>query len=299
MVDLRGRSVLVTGAGRGLGRAYALDAAAAGAAVLVNDRDRDMAEDVAGEISAAGGQAEISGHSVDDPDAVSAMVGASLAAFGSLDGIVINAGLYHEAMPWQDDPQTIERDIRVNVLGGLYCLAAATRVMVAQRRGAIVLASSAGMLGSRRIMTYAASKGALTALTASAALDLAEHGIRVNAIAPVAMTRMTSNAVGRSVVSADGSTPLLSSLEQRPPHAVAPLVSYLLSDSAAAVTGQFIRFDGQRLAVFPQPSLAELPGLSSAVWTRDEIAAAFAGPLAGVLQPFGVERMSPDAAARS
>lgn len=299
MVDLRGRAVLVTGAGRGLGRAYALDAADAGASVMVNDRDRDVAEAVAAEIAAAGGRAEVSDHSVDDPAAVTAMVDAAVAAFGALDGMVINAGLYHEAMPWEEDPQTVARDIGVNVLGGLYCVAAAARAMVPRRRGAIVIASSAGALGSRRIMTYAASKGALTALTASAALDLAEHGVRVNAIAPVALTRMTGNAIGRNIVAAGRSTALLAELDQRRPEAVAPLVSYLLSDDAAGVTGQFVRFDGQLLAVFPQTSLPDLPGLTAAGWTRDEIAAAFAGPLAGLLQRFGVELMAPDAAAHS
>lgn len=297
MIDLNGGCVIITGAGRGLGRAYALDAAGAGARVVVNDRDGAEARNVASEIERAGGVAVASPHSVDEPGEARALVDLAVAEFGGLDGLVLNAGVYHEALPWQEDVDRADRAIRVNVLGAIHCLTAASAVMVEAGRGSIVVASSAGLLGSRRIMTYAATKGALASLVFASALDLAEHGVRVNAVAPVAITRMTSGAVGRHLVPAGGGPALLASVEQRAPERVAPLVTYLLSDDARGVTGQLIRFDGTRLAVFSQQSLADLPSLEAESWTTDSVAAAFGGALAGALSPFGVERMPADAAA--
>ncbi|MFC7496987.1 MULTISPECIES: SDR family NAD(P)-dependent oxidoreductase [unclassified Nocardioides] len=297
MVDLNGDRVIITGAGRGLGRAYALAAAGAGGKVVVNDRDVAEARAVAAEIVRAGGVAVASRHAVDQPGEARGLVDLAVAELGGLDGLVLNAGLYHEALPWQEDVDLADRDVRVNVLGAINCLTAASAVMVEAGRGSIVVASSAGLLGSRRIMTYAATKGAVASLAFASALDLAEHGVRVNAIAPVAITRMTRGAVGRRVVPVGAGQALLAGVEQRAPERVAPLVTYLLSDAARGVTGQLIRFDGNRLAVFSQQAVADLPGLSADSWTTDSIAAAFGGPLAGALSPFGVERMPADAAA--
>lgn len=292
MSELAGKVVVVTGAGRGLGRAYALDAARAGAAVVVNDVDGAAARSVVAET--AGGTAIASAHSVTEPGAVRALLQLAVTSFGRLDGMVVNAGRYHEALPWAEDTEEVRADVDVNVLGGIYCLAEVARVLAAAGRGSIVIASSAGALGSRRIMTYAATKGALASLTYAAALDLADRGVRVNAIAPVALTRMTASAFGRQVVPAGAGSALLDGLEERAPERIAPLVTYLLSDAAAGVTGQLVRFDGNKLALLPQPALADLEAVTADDWTTTSIAAAFAGPLAP--QPFGVERREPAAA---
>ncbi|MQA03258.1 MAG: SDR family oxidoreductase [Streptosporangiales bacterium] len=283
--------VVVTWAGRGLGRAYALDAARAGAAVVVNDVDGAEAAGVVAEIDRAGGAAVASDHSVADPAAVRSLVALAASAYGRLDGLVVNAGRYHEAAPWDEDVEQVRADVGVNVLGGIYCVAKAARVLAAAGRGSIVIASSAGALGSRRIMTYAATKGALASLTYAAALDLADRGVRVNAIAPVALTRMTQGAFGRRVVPSGAGRALLDGLDERAPERIAPLVTYLLSDAAADVTGQFVRFGGSRLALLPQPSLPDFDGVTADTWTHASIAAAFAGLLA--LQSFGVERQRP------
>jgi len=290
---LDGRAAIVTGAGRGLGRAYALDLAAAGASVVVNDVDVAQAHAVVAEIVAAGGTAVASGHDVVDPAAVDALIATSVTAFGRLDGLVNNAGLYHEAQPWDERPAAMRRAVLVNVLGALQCQAAASAVMREGGGGAIVNASSGGMFGFPSVSTYAATKGALAALTYSSALDLEAAGIRVNAISPMALTRMTENALGRALVPSTQDKAPLDGIDDKRPEAVAPLVTFLLSDLADGITGQFLRFDGRRVSVVTTNPFADHPHTSADDWTPETMAAAFAGPLAPHLQPYGVERRLP------
>ncbi|MFJ7217856.1 SDR family NAD(P)-dependent oxidoreductase [Amycolatopsis sp. NPDC098790] len=280
---LDGRAVVVTGAGRGLGRAYARDLAAHGARVVVNDVDADEAATVAAEI---GGVA--SAHDVSDPEQVDALIATCVDAFGRLDGLVNNAGLYHEAVPWEENPEAIRRAVSVNVIGALLCQAAASKVM---RGGAIVNASSGGMFGFPAVSTYAATKGALAALTYSSALDLEAVGVRVNAISPMALTRMTENALGRT--STAGSGPPLAGIEDKPPEQIAPLVTFLLSDLAEGITGQFFRFDGHRLSIVTTNAFADHPSIVADDWNATALAAAFDGPFAEHLQAYGVERRRP------
>ncbi|MBB4905077.1 SDR family NAD(P)-dependent oxidoreductase [Actinophytocola algeriensis] len=290
---LEDRAVIVTGAGRGLGRAYALDLAAAGASVVVNDVDATEARAVVDEVGAAGGSAVASGHDVSDPDAVDALVATCVTAFGRLDGLVNNAGIYHEARPWDERPDTMHRAVLVNVLGALQCQAAASAVMRDGGGGAIVNASSGGMFGFPSVSTYAATKGALAALTYSSALDLEAAGIRVNAISPMALTRMTENALGRDLAPSTQDAPPLAGIDGKLPEAVAPLVTFLLSDLADGITGQFLRFDGHRVSVVTTDPFADHPHASADRWTPQAMAAAFLGPLGPHLQPYGVERRLP------
>ncbi|GAB3434773.1 SDR family NAD(P)-dependent oxidoreductase [Actinophytocola sediminis] len=286
-------AVIITGAGRGLGAAYAVDLAANGASVVVNDIDRDEAAAVVARITAAGGAGLVSGHDVTDPDEVDALVSSCVDTFGRLDGLVNNAGLYHESAPWEENAAAIRRAVSVNVLGALYCQAAASAVMLAGGGGAIVNASSGGMFGFPRVSTYAATKGALAAMTYSSALDLEAAGIRVNAISPMALTRMTANALGRDHQPSTQDTPPLAGIEDKPPAAIAPLVTFLLSDLAAGITGQFFRFDGRRISVVTTSAFADHPHVTAEHWDPTTIATAVDGPLAQHLQPYGVERRTP------
>lgn len=290
MALLTDRAVVVTGAGRGLGAAYAADLAAHGASVVVNDVDLREARAVAARITAGGGAAIASGHDVSVHDGAGALVQSCVDEFGRLDGLVNNAGLYHEALPWEENPAAIRRAVQVNVLGALYCQSAASVVMRAGGGGAIVNASSGGMFGFPGVSTYAATKGALAALTYSSALDLEEAGIRVNAISPMALTRMTANALGRDHTPSTQDSPPLAGIEDKPPEAVAPLVTFLLSDLAAGITGQFLRFDGRRVSVVTTTAFADHPNVTAARWDPVAFSAAFDGPLAEHLQPYGVER---------
>lgn len=280
---LEGKAVVITGAGRGLGEAYALHAARAGACVLVNDIDGELAEAVTDRITRHGGRAVASAQSVCDPDQASGVVERCQAEFGRVDGLVNNAALNYQTPPWAEDVRAVRELIEVNVLGVLYCGIAAARVMRAQGAGSIVNISSGSSLGSRGAGTYSASKGAVASLTYSWALDLADVGVRVNGVCPLAWTRMVERASPAIQLHV---TP------QRTPDRVAPLITYLLSDRAEGITGQLIRFTGDRLLIVRQPAFKD-PELHRDSWATEDIAAAFDDVLDHHLEPFGFEKQTP------
>ncbi|MBV9058754.1 MAG: SDR family oxidoreductase [Pseudonocardiales bacterium] len=279
---LHGKAVVITGAGRGLGAEYAIHAAGAGAGVVVNDIDGDHAEAVAARIIEQGGRAVVSVASVADPGQAGRIVQQCLTDFGRIDGLVNNAAIQHLARPWEEDPDAVRELIEVNVLGVLYCGVAAARAMRTQRAGSIVNISSGSSFGQRALGTYAASKGAVASLTYSWALDLAELGVRVNAVCPLAWTQMVErHPAAQARVT-----------RQRTPDRVAPLITYLLSDRAEGITGQLIRFTGDQLHIVRQPGIKD-PVLHRAHWTVDDIAAAFDDVLGGHLEPFGLDKQPP------
>ncbi|MGH3481456.1 MAG: SDR family NAD(P)-dependent oxidoreductase [Nocardioidaceae bacterium] len=279
---LEGKAVVITGAGRGLGEAYAVHAARAGACVVVNDVEGELAEAVADRIVAEGGRAVASSQSVRDPDQASAIVERCLAQFGSVDGLVNNAALNYEALPWKERAEDARELIEVNVLGALYCGIAAAKVMRRQRSGSIVNIASGSLLGQRRGAVYSASKGAIASLTFSWALDMEALGVRVNAVCPMAWTRMVEQSPAARV----RYTP------QRTPDRVAPLITYLLSDRSAGVTGQLIRFTGDQLHLVRPPEFKD-PVLRGDGWAAEDVAAGFEGLLADYLEPFGMEKRQP------
>ncbi|EWC63802.1 3-oxoacyl-[acyl-carrier protein] reductase [Actinokineospora spheciospongiae] len=280
---LDGKAVVVTGAGRGLGAAFAAHLAGAGAAVVVNDVDHEAARRVAADIRADGGAVVASGHSVADPEQAEAIVDLCAREFGAVDGLVNNAGLNHEALPWDDDPARVRALVEVNVLGVLYTgMAAIRRMRAAGRGGAIVNISSGASLGQRTLGAYAASKGAVSSLTYSWALDLEECGIRVNAVCPLAYTRMVWTSERASRVTGPDSTPDL----------VAPLVHFLLDDRSAGITGQVVRCTGTELHVVGRPHF-KAPILRRDEWDLDSVDRAFTEVLGGHLEPYGLEQRLP------
>ncbi|GAA3462658.1 SDR family NAD(P)-dependent oxidoreductase [Saccharothrix longispora] len=260
---LDGKAVVVTGAGRGLGEAYARHAAAEGARVVVNDVAG--AEEVAGAIRAAGGEAVAHEGSVADPERAASLVRLCADTYGGLDGLVNNAGVTHFAHPWDDDPAVLRRVVEVNVLGTLYCGTEAARVM---RGGSIVNVVSGAMLGRADAAAYSASKGAVASLTLSWAGALAEREVRVNGVAPLAWTPMMELDPRRDGISSPGQTPDL----------MAPLVTYLLSDLSRAVTGHLVRFLPDKLHLIAQYAVKQ-PVLEREAWDVPAIAEAFAGAL--------------------
>jgi NAD(P)-dependent dehydrogenase (short-subunit alcohol dehydrogenase family) len=240
--DLEGRCVVVTGAGGGLGRAYAEDLAQAGASILVADIDGEAAHAVVEAIEARGGRARASVHTVGEWDEAGRIVAEALEAFGRLDGLVNNAGLFYVAEPAEEDPAAVDEMVRVNLLGTLYCGLHAIRHMVAHGGGSIVNDTSGAQSGMRRRGVYGATKGATASLTYSWALDLEPAGVRVNAISPIARTAMVEYGVA-----------LGESGTEVPPSNVAPLVTFLISDAAAGVTGALLRLDGQQLSWLSRP----------------------------------------------
>jgi NAD(P)-dependent dehydrogenase (short-subunit alcohol dehydrogenase family) len=240
--NLSGRCAVVTGAGQGLGAAYARDLAAAGASVVVNDIDRDSADAVVHEITSRGGTAVADGNSVGSWESAGAIVQTALTTYGRLDGLVNNAGLFYLADPRRDDPLEIEEMVRVNLLGTMFCGQHAIRHMAAHGGGAIVNDTSGAQSGMRHRGTYGATKGATSSLTYAWAMDLASSDIRVNAISPIARTAMVEYGVALGESGTD-----------IPPEHVAPLVTFLLSNDARGITGQVIRLEGERLSLLSKP----------------------------------------------
>ncbi|MFD1051399.1 SDR family NAD(P)-dependent oxidoreductase, partial [Kibdelosporangium lantanae] len=146
----------------------------AGAAVVVNDIDGDLAERTAENIRSQGGRVVASSHTVADPAEAQAIVNLCVREFGKVDGLVNNAGLNYEAFPWDEDIDQVRELVEVNVLGVMYTGIAAARQMRAQGGGSIVNVSSGAHLGQRKLGIYAASKGAVASLTYSWALDMEE-----------------------------------------------------------------------------------------------------------------------------
>jgi NAD(P)-dependent dehydrogenase (short-subunit alcohol dehydrogenase family) len=240
-LSFEGRVAVVTGAARGLGRAYALLLAARGAAVVVNDlgtsvdgvgADGVPAVSVADEIIAAGGRAISDRNDVSTPQGAQALVDSARAQLGRVDILVSNAGIIRWAAFPEADADNLDAHFAVHVGGTFNTARAAWPHMVEQGYGRIVTTTSAGVFGLPNNTSYATAKGGVIGLTRSLATAGAKVGIKVNAIAPAAYTRMASGP----------------GAEQLPPELVAPMVAFLAHEDCpvngeiyAAGAGRFAR----------------------------------------------------------
>ncbi|MEU8591245.1 3-oxoacyl-ACP reductase [Streptomyces sp. NPDC048664] len=280
---LEGLSAIVTGAGRGLGRAEALELARLGAAVVVNDygqpgRDGSgeasaaPAEDVAAEIRAAGGRAVAHTGDVADFETARELVERAVTAFGRLDVLVNNAGILRDRMVFSMAEDEWDSVIRVHLKGHFNT----TRFAAAHWRerskaagapvyGRIVNTSSEAFLaGSAGQPNYAAAKGGIVGLTTSTALALAKYGVTANAICPRARTRMTEDVFAALARPEDGLDPLA-------PEHVAPLVGYLASPAAARINGQLLVVHGGMVAVAERPRVGAKFDTKQDAFTYDEL----------------------------
>ena len=281
---LRGRVAVVTGAGRGIGRATALELARQGAAVVVNDvgteldgagRDASLAARVAAEIEAAGGRAAASGESVAEWGSAQRIVATALERFGAVDVLVNNAGLSAGAPVFELEPALFERVVASHLHGSFYCMRAAAPHMKARGWGRIVnLVSRAGIIGVPGTAAYGAGKGGVFGLTNVASRDLAPFGVTVNAVNPSSTdTRMVARAIeaGRA---AGGDAALraenLAAAMQRPED-VAVLIAALCSEAAAGLTGQLFFVAKSRVALFQPLTLAQSRE-KEGPWTAEELA---------------------------
>ncbi|MEV4228165.1 3-oxoacyl-ACP reductase [Streptomyces bobili] len=264
-LPLAGRTAIVTGAGRGLGRAEARELARLGAAVVVNDYGRPgrdgsgeasaaPAEEVAREIRTAGGTARAHTGDVSDFAAARDLVDLAITEFGTLDILVNNAGILRDRMVFSMTEEEWDSVIRVHLKGHFNT----TRFAAAHWRerskaagrpvyGRIVNTSSEAFLaGSAGQPNYAAAKGGIVGLTTSTALALAKYGVTANVICPRARTRMTEDVFAGLGRPEEGLDPLA-------PEHVAPLVGYLASPAAARINGQLLVVHGGMVAVIERP----------------------------------------------
>lgn len=241
--SFEGRVAIVTGAGRGIGRAHALLLAQLGASVVVNDlggsmegvgSDTEPAAAVVSEIVAAGGAAIADQHDVAAPDGAQALVDAAVERFGRLDVLVNNAGIIRWAGVPDADADNLDQHLAVHVGGSLHTTRAAWPHMVEQQYGRIVMTGSAGMFGLPHNVSYASAKGGVVGLTRSLATAGAPHGIKVNVLAPAAFTRMAG-------------TPADEPPPEMAPELVAPMAAFLAHE-ACPVSGEIFAAGAGRFA---------------------------------------------------
>ncbi len=245
------RCVIVTGAGGGLGKAYALALAAEGAAVVVNDIRADAAQAVVDEIASTGGRALANADDITSLAGARQIVDAALAAFGEVHAVVNNAGIVRDRMFLKLSEDDWDAVMRVH-LRGHFCLASVLanrwRDLAkdgVQVHGRIINTSSgAGLLGSVGQTNYSAAKGGIASMTLVQAAELRRYGITVNALAPAARTGMTEEVFADMMKKPDGEA-----FDFFDPANVAPLVVWLCSEASGECTGQVFEVQGGQLSI--------------------------------------------------
>ncbi|MFG3256219.1 3-oxoacyl-ACP reductase [Streptomyces sp. NPDC048172] len=281
-MSLHGKTALVTGAARGLGRAEALELGRLGARVVVNDLDAEV-ESTAEAIRAEGGEALARAGDVADFGEAEQLVRLALDTYGSLDVLVNNAGILRDRMVFSMSEEEWDSVVRVHLKGHFNT----TRFAAAHWRerskseggpvhGRIVNTSSESFLaGSAGQPNYAAAKGGIVGLTTSTALALAKYGVTANAICPRARTRMTEDVFQGFAPPEEGPDPLA-------PEHVAPLVGYLAGPAAERITGQLFVVHGGTVVLMERPRVAAKFDTAKDFFTAEE--------LDGVLTPYFAER---------
>jgi len=264
---LEGKSIAVTGAGRGIGRAVALACAHAGANVVVadygvgmagEDPTSEVADGVVKEIANNGGNAVALANDVSSMDGGASVVQAAVDEWGQIDGVVTCHGILRERMLFNMTEDEWDDVVRVHLKGTFTIFRAASAIMRKQGSGSLVAFTSGAFQGSVAQANYSAAKGGIVSLVRSAALGLYRYGVRSNAVAPVARTRMSENVPAGLAEMGEADD-------------VAPMCVYLLSDRAAHVTGQIYTAVGNRIAVWNQPA-EERSMTTDGRWTPEQIA---------------------------
>jgi len=271
---LAGKVAVITGAGGGIGRAHALLFAKEGAKVVVNDlggaRDgtgsgTTMAEKVVEEIKSAGGQAVPNYDDVSERAGADNIVKTALDAFGQLDILVNNAGILRDKTLLKMEDAMFDIVVKVHLRGTYLCTQSAAKHMAERGKGGRIINTSSvsGLIGNFGQANYSAAKAGIYGLTRTASMELKKYGITVNALAPVAVTRLTEDL------------PMIKMLpnaqELLAPDHIAPAALFLASDQAADITGQVLAVEGPRLYMFKMIQTSAVTAKNGAEWTAQEI----------------------------
>ena len=295
-MDLQGKVVVVTGAGRGLGRAYVEALAEAGASVVINDIDKGLVDEVVAAVEARGGKAAGVAAGVGSTETAQQLVEAAVSNFGRLDVMVTNAGILRDAVLWKMTDADFDAVVDVHLRGTFTCARAAVQQMREQGEGGrlILVASPAGQRGNFGQTNYAAAKAGIVAMARTWAMELGRANITVNAIVPVAATEMTRSIPALAPIFEESDrtgAPFpewlrkdegLGTVED-----VAPLVTFLASDASAKVTGQAIGLGGDRLALWSHPT-EKLILVADHGWAPEQIAERWAESIDGQAETFGI-----------
>jgi 3-oxoacyl-[acyl-carrier protein] reductase len=244
---LEGKAGVVTGAGRGIGRGHCIHMAEQGAGVVVNDVDADEAQKVVDEIESAGGRAVASSADIGSRKGAQELVQQCVDEFGAIHAVVNNAGIVRDRSflkMTDDDWQDV---MRIHASGTFWCAQeGALRMRDQGTGGAIVNTVSAAQMGNFGQTNYGAAKGAIASMTYTWANELSRYGIRVNAISPLATTRMSASAIGADGKPVEGQNFFDPTLN-------GPIVCYLLSDEGNWVTGQVFGTGSDRVVIMKHP----------------------------------------------
>ena len=288
---LEGKVAVITGAGRGIGRAIAIQMAEEGAEVVVNDpgvgpdgagHDDGPADQVVAEIAANGLTAVANYDSVATMAGGESIIKTALDSFGRIDILVNNAGILRDRMIFNMSEQEWDDVIAVHLKGHFACTKPAAVVMRQQRYGRIInFTSESGLWGNAGQANYGAAKSGIAGLTRVVARDMGRYGVTCNAIAPRAWTRLTAT-IPRQRPGAGA--PRSPELEELPPESVSPMVCYLASDHAWNINGQIFHVYAGTVALLHHP-LPSRTIFKNGMWTLDELSKAVPGMLEGTRNP--------------
>jgi len=294
-MNLDGKVAVVTGSGRGIGRAYARALAEAGCAVVVNDVDADVADSCVRELTDMGARAVAEVVAVGSSEAAERLVQRAVDSFGGIDVMCTNAGILRDHVLWKMSDEDFDAVIDTHLRGTFTCARAAAVRMREQGRGGriVVISSWAGQRGNFGQTNYAAAKAGIAAFARTWAMELALFEITVNAIVPNAMTRMIASIPGMAelVKSAADGDPLPDTVRKEmgmgTPEDVAPLVVFLCSDAARDVTGQCIGLGGDKLSLWSHPQEISA-AYRDGGWTADAIAEVWGSSVGSRLETYGI-----------
>jgi NAD(P)-dependent dehydrogenase (short-subunit alcohol dehydrogenase family) len=286
---LDGKVAVVTGSGTGLGRAYAIGLATAGAKVVVNARTASNVASVVAEIRNMGGTAEGCTASVASMDGAREIIQTAVDGFGRMDILVNNAGIMRPKLLVDMTEQDFDDVIATNLKGTFACTRHAVPHMVKQGWGRIINMSSGSILGQIGATSYASSKGGVLNISLTWAVELARHGITCNAIRASAATRLNETRreqAKQAALERHVQAPTDAELGFYEPEEAAPLVVFLASDEADWINGQFICIDGPRLALCEHTHHA-ITAIMAGGWTPEMLREYFKTMAGMSLQAYG------------
>jgi NAD(P)-dependent dehydrogenase (short-subunit alcohol dehydrogenase family) len=294
-MNLEGKVAVVTGSGRGIGRAYARALADVGCAVVINDVDADVADATVKALTDGGARAVAEVVAVGSTGAAEALVQRAVDSFGGIDIMCTNAGILRDRVLWKMSDEEFDSVVETHLRGTFTCARAAAMRMREQGRGGriVVVSSWAGQRGNFGQTNYAAAKAGIAAFARTWAMELARAEVTVNAIVPNAITRMIASIPGMAemVDSAEKGEPLPDLVRKQMgmgmPEDVAPLLVFLCSDAAKDVTGQCIGLGGDKLSLWSHPQEISA-AYRDGGWTADAIAEVWASSVGARLETYGI-----------